>query len=84
MVELTYGGLQGLRPRSLRDHYIEAYYGSECVFTGFMQCQEFDDDWVAAPPRAGIPHHIALGFVGIVYVYPTANAGAGDAGRTDA
>ena len=63
MVELTYGGLQGLRPRSLRDHYIEAYYGSECVFTGFMQCQEFDDDWVAAPRELEFPIISPLGLL---------------------
>lgn len=63
LVELTYGGLQGLRPRSLRDHYIEAYYGSECVFTGFMQCQEFDDDWVAAPRELEFPIISPLGLL---------------------
>lgn len=63
MVEVTYGGLSGLMPRSLLDHYIEAYYGSELVFTGYMQCQEFDNDWVATPRELEFPVISPLGLL---------------------
>ena len=61
--EKTYGGLAGLMPRSLTDHYLEAYYGSELVFRGFMQCQEFDDSWVAAPRLLEFPIISPLGLL---------------------
>lgn len=63
MVEVTYGGLSGLMPRSLTDHYIEAYYGSDLVFTGYMQCQEFDNDWVATPREIEFPVISPLGLL---------------------
>lgn len=63
LVELTYGGLSDLMPRSITDHYLEAYYGSECVFRGYMQCQEFDDEWVAAPRVLEFPIISPLGLL---------------------
>ena len=63
MKETTYGGLADMMPRTITDHYIEAYYGSELVFTGFMQCQEFDDDWVAVPRELEFPIISPLGLL---------------------
>lgn len=63
LVELTYGGLADLMPRSLTDHYIEAYYGSQLVFTGYMQCQEFDNDWVEVPRVLEFPIISPLGLL---------------------
>lgn len=63
LVELTYGGLNALMPRSLLDHYVEAYYGSEIVFSGYMQCQEFDNDWVAVPRVLEFPVISPLGLL---------------------
>lgn len=63
MVEVTNGGLTALMPRNLTDHYIEAYYGTELVFTGFMQCQEFDNDWVANPREMEFPIVSPLGLL---------------------
>lgn len=63
MLETTYGGLTALMPRNLRDHFIEAWYGTERVFSGFMQCQEFDNDWVAAPRVMEFPVISPLGLL---------------------
>lgn len=49
VIEQTYGELDGLYPTSLRQHFVEAYYGTERVFTGFMQCDEYSNDWTASP-----------------------------------
>ena len=49
VIETTYGELDNLNPTSIRHHFVEAYYGTERVFTGFMQCQEFSNPWVASP-----------------------------------
>ena len=62
-MEMVYGGLTDLMPRNITDHYIEAYYGSELVFTGFMQCQEFDNDWVATPREMEFPIISPLGLL---------------------
>lgn len=63
LVEVSYESLAGLMPRTITDHYIEAYYGSTLVFTGFMQCQEFDNDWVAAPRELEFPIISPLGLL---------------------
>ena len=49
VIETSYGDLNDLFPTSIRHHFVEVFYGAERVFTGFMQCQEFDNPWVAAP-----------------------------------
>ena len=49
VIETSYGDLNDLFPTSIRHHFVEVFYSSERVFTGFMQCQEFDNPWVAAP-----------------------------------
>lgn len=49
VIETSYGDLNDLFPTSIRHHFVEVFYGNERVFTGFMQCQEFDNPWVAAP-----------------------------------
>ena len=63
LVEASYGSLTALFPTSIRHHFVEAYYGNEIVFTGFMQCQEFDNDWVAAPRELEFPVISPLGLL---------------------
>lgn len=63
VVETTYGELDSLMPTSIRQHFVEAYYGTERVFTGFMQCQQFDNGWVAAPRELEFPLVSPLGLL---------------------
>lgn len=63
VVETTYGELDSLIPTSIRHHFVEAYYGSERVFTGFMQCQQFDNAWVATPRELEFPLVSPLGLL---------------------
>ena len=49
VIEMNKHDLDDLFPTSIRHHFVEAFYGNERVFTGFMQCQEFDNAWVANP-----------------------------------
>ena len=49
VVEVNKHDLDDLFPTSIRHHFVEAFYGNERVFTGYMQCQEFDNAWVANP-----------------------------------
>jgi len=63
VVETTYGELDALMPTSIRHHFVEAYYGSERVFTGFMQCQQFDNGWVATPRELEFPLVSPLGLL---------------------
>lgn len=63
VIEMTYGELDALMPTSIRHHFVEAYYGSERVFTGFMQCQQFDNAWVAEPRELEFPLVSPLGLL---------------------
>ena len=63
VIEKTYDELDGLYPTGIRQHFVEAFYGSERVFTGFMQCQEFDDAWVASPRELSFPIVSPLGLL---------------------
>lgn len=63
LIETTYGELNDLYPASIHHHFVEAFYGTERVFTGFMQCQEFDDAWVATPREMSFPVVSPLGLL---------------------
>ena len=63
VVESEFGSLNSLMPTSIQHHFVEAFYGSERVFTGFMQCQEFDSPWVAAPRVLEFPVVSPLGLL---------------------
>lgn len=63
VIETEYNALSGLHPTSLKHHYVEAYYGSERVFTGYMQCAEYSDDWVACPRELEFPIVSPLGLL---------------------
>ena len=63
VIETTYGELDSLMPTSIRHHFVEAYYGSERVFTGFMQCQQFDNAWVSEPRELEFPLVSPLGLL---------------------
>ena len=49
VIEDNYGDLNSLYPNSATQHYVEAYYGSKRVFTGYMQCTEYSNAYVACP-----------------------------------
>lgn len=63
VIEVTYDELADLIPTTLTDHYVEAYYGSELVFTGFMQMQTFQQPWVAVPRELEFPIVSPLGLL---------------------
>ena len=63
VVESEFGALNSLMPTSIQHHFVEAFYGSDRVFTGFMQCQEFDSPWVAAPRVLEFPVVSPLGLL---------------------
>lgn len=49
LVEETYGALDNLQPSQPMEHYVEVFYGSNLVFTGYMQCAEYSSPFVACP-----------------------------------
>lgn len=63
IVEESYGALDGLNPSSITQHFVEAFYGGRRVFTGYMQCQQFDNSWVAAPRVLNFPVISPLGLL---------------------
>ena len=63
LIELTYGGLDDLRPTTNNEHYIEVYYGTDLMFTGFMQAQTFETEWKPAPREVSFPVISPLGLM---------------------
>ena len=61
VVERTYDELADLYPKTMKHHFVEAYYGAEKVFTGYMQQQSFDQPWTAAPRELEFPIISPLG-----------------------
>lgn len=61
--EATFGALASLAPSSITAHYVEAFYGSERVFTGYMQCAEYSNNWCAAPRVLEFPITSPLGLL---------------------
>lgn len=63
VIEVTYDELADLIPTTLTAHYVEAFYGSELVFTGYMQMQTFQQPWVAVPRELEFPIVSPLGLL---------------------
>lgn len=55
LVEKNAGALFGLYPASDTEHYIEAWYGDELEFTGYMQAIDFSQQYVAPPRELSFP-----------------------------
>lgn len=53
--EKNAGALFGLYPASDTEHYIEAWYGEELEFTGYMQAIDFSQQYVASPRELSFP-----------------------------
>ena len=64
VVEETYGTLEALHPTSPLHHYVVAKYGSEIVFTGYMECAEYSGEYVACPREIEFPVISPLGILG--------------------
>jgi hypothetical protein len=49
LVEKEYGSLADLYPSNPKQHYVTFYRGDMCLFTGYIQCDSYDNDWKGAP-----------------------------------
>lgn len=63
LVETTRNGLSELYPSTNTEHFVEVYYGSDLVFTGFMQAQTFENEWGPAPRELSFPIISPLGIM---------------------
>lgn len=61
VVENTYGELDALRPTNTSGRYVKFWYGNRLDFIGFIQYQDFDNDWVACPRVVQFPIVSPLG-----------------------
>lgn len=75
IVEPDYGTLQALYPTNRWARYVEFYYGERLDFTGYLQTQNFQNDWVASPRVLEFPVVSPLGLCGTqkfsLYTTPT-------------
>ena len=63
VIEQNVGDLDGMMPTSKTSHFIEAYYGSQKVFVGYLQPQVFENDWAAGPLERSFPVVSPLGLL---------------------
>lgn len=61
LVETVQDGLYELHPSTNVDHYVEFYYGTLLYFNGFIQAQDFDEDWTSVPREVSLPVTSILG-----------------------
>lgn len=69
LIEKDNDSLSFLYPTREMQHYVRVYYGAynsqqplqNLVFTGYMRCQEFSNDWVAPPAVREFPVISPLG-----------------------
>lgn len=66
LIETIFGGLDDLRPTTLKSRYVEVYYDltsqqPTLAFRGYIQQQAFDNDWAAAPREVSLPVISVLG-----------------------
>jgi hypothetical protein len=61
VIEETQGEHHDLYPLLNNAHYIEFYYGSALDFNGFIQAQEFENDWAPGPRVIELPVMSPLG-----------------------
>ena len=66
-IETAEGELDDLIPAYTTDHYVEAFYGTERVFTGYMKCEEYSVGFVAAPYEREFPVVSPLGLLNDMY-----------------
>lgn len=72
LIEKDNDSLSFLYPSREMQHYVRVYYGAynsqqplqNLVFTGYMRCQEFSNDWVAPPSVREFPVISPLGMIG--------------------
>ena len=55
MYEASNGSLNDLYPQTNTEHYVEFYYDSTLMFTGYIQAQSFDNEFIAAPRLVELP-----------------------------
>lgn len=72
LVETTRDGLSDLYPSTNTEHFVEVYYDSYLVFTGFMQAQTFENEWGPAPRELSFPVTSPLGLMD-GYTFSTIN-----------
>ena len=75
VIEETEGQLNDFPPSSIMAHYVEAYYGNTLMFTGYMQCQEFENGWEATPRKLSFPIISPLGLAESLNFTPPASTG---------
>lgn len=61
VVEKYYNELTDLYPTSSTSRYVEFYYGERLDFTGYLQSQNFQEEWVASPRILEFPVISPLG-----------------------
>ena len=55
LVEIVQDGLLDLLPTELKSRYVEVYYDNTITFRGYIQQQNFENEWVSVPREVSLP-----------------------------
>ena len=63
LVETVFGGLNEIIPTYDTENFVVVYYGTEVVFTGYMQTFNADINWEPSPRNFNLPVKSPLGLI---------------------
>ena len=72
VIETEEGVLDGLEPTSAKSRFVECYYGSNVVFSGYLQHQNFNRPYTAYPREVDFPVVSPIGLLGAFDFAPIA------------
>ena len=55
LIETVQDGLLDLLPTSLKSRYVEMFYDNTIMFRGYIQQQNFENDWISVPREVSLP-----------------------------
>ncbi len=68
LYETSYGSLQSLFPQTNNQCYLYIYYNGEVVFYGYLQAQNFENSYEAAPRQIQVPFFSPLALMSNRYI----------------
>lgn len=75
LIETENGEFDDIYPSTNTESIVEVWHGSELLFFGYLQAQNFDHDWISAPRHISIPISSPLGVIHEMNINPINAAG---------
>ena len=75
LVETSYGELDSIFPATNTERSIRVYRNNELLFFGFIQAQNYANDYAPAPRHVSLPISSPLGVIANTFINPRNSAG---------